>query len=53
MFRINNNDFNEDKKIIHYFGVKDVNTIYLNNLEIEKNMNIKTIDFWRFYAKES
>ena len=26
--------FDEDEKIIHYFDIKDVNTIYLNNLEI-------------------
>ena len=34
----NNNyiSFDEDKKIIHYFGIKDVNAIYLNNLEIEE-----------------
>ena len=34
----NNNyiSFDEDEKIIHYFGIKDVNTIYLNNLEIEE-----------------
>lgn len=24
------------KKIFHYFGIKDVNAIYLNNLEIEE-----------------
>ena len=34
----NNNyiSFEEDAKIVKYFGIKDVNTIYLNNLEIEE-----------------
>ena len=34
----NNNyiSFEEDAKIVNYFGIKEVNTIYLNNLEIEE-----------------
>ena len=34
----NNNyiSFNDDNKISSYFGIKDVNTISLNNLEIEE-----------------
>ena len=34
----NNNyiSFEEDAKIVKYFGIKEVNTIYLNNLEIEE-----------------
>ena len=34
----NNNyiSFEEDAKIINYFGIKEINTIYLNNLEIEE-----------------
>lgn len=34
----NNNyiSFEEDTKIVKYFGIKEVNTIYLNNLEIEE-----------------
>ncbi len=34
----NNNyiSFEEDAKIVKYFGIKEVNTVYLNNLDIEE-----------------
>ncbi len=46
----NNNyiSFNEDEIIIHNFGIKDVNTIYLNNLEIEENVNMKKINIMNY-----
>mgnify|MGYP004566799619 FL=1 len=39
----NNNyiSFEEDTKIVNYFGIKEVNTIYQNNLEIEEIIVIK------------
>lgn len=49
----NNNyiSFDEDEKIIHYFGIKDINTIYLNNLEIEKNMKMKITSIMNYIWK--
>jgi hypothetical protein len=49
----NNNyiSFDEDKKIIHYFGIKDVNTIYLNNLEIEEKYECENNKYNELYLK--
>lgn len=49
----NNNyiSFDEDKKIIHYFGIKDVNTIYLCNLEIEEKYEYENNKYNELYLK--
>ena len=49
----NNNyiSFNEDRKIINYFGIKDVNTIYLNNLEIEEKYEYENNKYNELYLK--
>lgn len=49
----NNNyiSFDEDKKIIHYFGIKDVNTIYLCNLEIEEKYEYENNRYNELYLK--
>ena len=49
----NNNyiSFNEDEKIIHYFVIKDVNTIYLNNLEIEEKYEYENNKYNELYLK--
>lgn len=49
----NNNyiTFNEDSKIINYFGIKDVNTIYLNNLEIEEIKEYENNKYNELYLK--
>ena len=49
----NNNyiSFNEDEIIIHYFGIKDVNTIYLNNLEIEEKYEYENNKYNELYLK--
>lgn len=49
----NNNyiSFDEDKKIIHYFGIKDVNTIYLNNLEIKEKHECENNKYNELYLK--
>lgn len=49
----NNNyiSFDEDEKIIHYFSIKDVNTIYLNNLEIEEKYEYKNNKYNELYLK--
>lgn len=46
----NNNyiSFEEDTKIVNYFGIKEVNTIYLNNLEIEEIIVIKIINIMNY-----
>ena len=46
----NNNyiSFEEDAKIVNYFGIKEVNTIYLNNLEIEEIIVIKIINIMNY-----
>ena len=43
--------FNEDEIIIHYFGIKDVNTIYLNNLEIEEKYECENNKYNELYLK--
>lgn len=50
---INNNyiSFDEDRKIINYFGIKDVNTIYLNNLEIEEKYEYENNKYNELYLK--
>ena len=49
----NNNyiSFDEDRKIINYFGIKDVNTIYLNNLEIEEKYKYENNKYNELYLK--
>lgn len=49
----NNNyiSFDEDGKIINYFGIKDVNTIYLNNLEIEEKYKYENNKYNELYLK--
>ena len=49
----NNNyiSFEEDLKIVNYFGIKDVNTIYLNNLEIEEINCYKNNRYNELYLK--
>ena len=46
----NNNyiSFEKDTKIVNYFGIKEVNTIYLNNLEIEEIIVIKIINIMNY-----
>ncbi len=39
------------KKIIHYFGIKDVNAIYLNNLEIEEKFEYENNKYNELYLK--
>ena len=49
----NNNyiSFEEDAKIVSYFGIKEVNTIYLNNLEIEEINCYKNNKYNELYLK--
>ena len=49
----NNNyiSFNEDEKIIHYFGIKDVNTTYLNKLKIEEKCEYEKNKYNELYFK--
>ena len=49
----NNNyiSFEEDAKIVKYFGIKEVNTIYLNNLEIEEINCYKNNKYNELYLK--
>lgn len=49
----NNNyiSFEEDLKIVNYFGIKEVNTIYLNNLEIEEINCYKNNKYNELYLK--
>lgn len=48
---INYISFDEDKKTIHYFDIKDVNTIYLNNLEIEEKYEYENNKYNELYLK--
>ena len=43
--------FDEDEKIIHYFGIIDVNAIYLNNLEIEEKFEYENNKYNELYLK--
>lgn len=49
----NNNyiSFEENAKIVNYFGIKEVNTIYLNNLEIEEINCYKNNKYNELYLK--
>ena len=49
----NNNyiSFEEDLKTVNYFDIKDVNTIYLNNLEIEEINCYKNNIYNELYLK--
>ena len=49
----NNNyiSFEEDLKTVNYFDIKDVNTIYLNNLEIEEINCYKNNRYNELYLK--
>lgn len=49
----NNNyiSFEEDAKIVNYFGIKEVSTIYLNNLEIEEINCYKNNKYNELYLK--
>ena len=49
----NNNyiSFDKDEKIINYFGIKDVNTVYLNNLEIEEKYEYENNKYNELYLK--
>ena len=49
----NNNyiSFEEELKIVKYFGIKEANTIYLNNLEIEEINYYKNNKYNELYLK--
>ena len=49
----NNNyiSFEEDAKIVKYFGIKEVNTVYLNNLDIEEINCYKNNRYNELYLK--
>ncbi len=49
----NNNyiSFEKDAKIVKYFGIKEVNSIYLNNLEIEEINCYKNNKYYELYLK--